>query len=250
MKRILVAGAFTLAVAGQALAADLPPPPAPPPRAPAAYVPVPVPFYNWTGFYIGGNVGYGFGGISLSDSIGSSFASTTSQSFLGGGQVGVNWQFGGLVLGAEGDFEWLPNTSNAITATAPGGAVATATINNRWLTLADARVGYAWDRLLLYGKGGGAFAGVSNSNVNIGGAPVAASVSGSNYGWTAGAGVEYAIWPSVTVRAEYDYVQLTRATYTVATTAAAGPFSGDTITSNNRQISLVTVGLNYKFGGW
>ena len=67
------------------------------------------------------------------------------------------------MIGAEADFDWLPNTSNAISVTAPGGApVATATINNRWLTLVDARLGYAWDRLLVYGKGGWAFGGVSN----------------------------------------------------------------------------------------
>ena len=57
MKRILIAGALALAAGGQALAADLPPPMAPPPRAPAAYVPVPIPYYNWTGFYVGGNLG-------------------------------------------------------------------------------------------------------------------------------------------------------------------------------------------------
>ena len=59
MKRILIASALALAAGGQALAADLPPP-APMPRAPATYVPVAAPYYNWTGFYIGGNLGGGF----------------------------------------------------------------------------------------------------------------------------------------------------------------------------------------------
>src|SRR5579863_4697959 len=150
-QQILIAGVLALSAAGQALAADLPPAPPPPPRAPAAYVPAPIPYYNWSGFYIGGNLGWGFSSPSASDSLGSSIASTTSQSFLGGGQIGANWEFGpGIVIGAEADFDWLPNTSNATTITAPGGApVATTTINDRWLTLVDARVGYAWDRLLV-----------------------------------------------------------------------------------------------------
>jgi outer membrane immunogenic protein len=89
-KLILIAvGALVIAAGGQAFAADLPPPMAPPPRAPATYVPAPVPFYNWTGFYVGGNLGWGFSSPGASDSLGSSIASTTSQSFLGGGQVGA-----------------------------------------------------------------------------------------------------------------------------------------------------------------
>ncbi len=253
MKRVLTAGAFALAATAQALAADLPPAPLPPPRAPAAYIPAPIPYYNWTGFYIGGNVGGIFSGLSASDTIGSNFASTTSQSFLGGGQVGANWElWGGLVIGAEADFDWLPNTKNSITATAPaalGGSTATTAINNRWLTLADARVGYAWDRLLVYGKGGGAFAGVSNSNGTIGATPVNISGPGSLSGWTAGAGVEYAFWNTWSVRAEYDFVRLNSGSYTVAATAPK-PFAGDVISSNNRQLNLFLVGLNYKFGGW
>ena len=173
--------------------------------------------YNWTGFYLGGNVGGVFSGLSASDTLGSSFANTTSQSFLGGGQVGVNYQFwGGLVIGAEADFDWLPNTKNTITATPPAGApTATTAINNRWLTLVDARVGYAWDRLLVYGKGGGAFAGVSNSNGTVGTTVVNISSPGSNSGWTAGAGLEYAFWSTWSVRAEYDFVRLNAVSYTL-----------------------------------
>jgi outer membrane immunogenic protein len=250
-KRLLIASAFAFTASAPAFAADLPPPPAPPPRAPATYVPAPVPFYNWSGFYIGGNVGYGFGNGSngLSDTAGSTFSSTTSQSFLGGGQVGVNWEFwGGVVIGAEADFDWLPNTSNTITAT-NGVSTATASINNRWLTLADARLGYAWDRFLLYAKGGGAFVGESNSSFTTGGVPFPLSGPSTNFGWNAGAGVEWAFWGTWSVRAEYDYIRLQSANFTASATAPP-PFASDVITSNNRTIQLVTVGLNYKFGPW
>ncbi len=167
-------------------------------------MPAPVPIYNWTGIYIGGNVGGAFSGGRTSDSLGSNFTSTTSQSFLGGGQIGVNYEFfGGVVLGAEADFDWLPNTKNALTATAPGGSVATATINDQWLTLVDARIGYAFDRFLVYGKGGGAFAGTSNSSATIGGTSIyGISGPGSNSGWTAGAGVEWAFLGNWSVRAD------------------------------------------------
>jgi opacity protein-like surface antigen len=147
MKRILIASAVAFAAGGQAFAADLPPPMAPPPRAPAMYVPV-VPLYIWTGFYIGGNVGAGWNSTgSITDTFGSTFGTTTNTSFLGGGQVGVNYEFGGgVVVGAEAMFDWLPNTSNTINATGAGaatGSTAAATINNRWLPASSATPGTA-----------------------------------------------------------------------------------------------------------
>ncbi len=260
MKRILIAGTLALAAGGQALAADLPPAPPPPPRAPATYIPAPIPLYNWTGFYIGPNVGFGFTSSStLSDSQASTFTNTTSNAFLGGGQVGVNWEFGpGVVIGAEADFEWLPNTKNTVTATGTGlnaGSTATASINSRWLTLADARLGYAWDRLLVYGKGGGAFVGANNSALTVspGGAVLPLSGPANNMGWNAGIGLEYAFWGTWSAKVEYDYVRLNSASFTAAgpgPVPPAGPFNQDVISSNNRVINLVTIGLNYKFGGW
>ena len=111
MKRILIASAVAFAAGGQALAADLPPPMAPPPRAPAMYVPV-VPLYNWTGFYLGGNVGAGLTSTAVSTAQRAHrFDNHPNTSFLGGGQVGVNYEFGGgVVIGAEAMFDWLPNT--------------------------------------------------------------------------------------------------------------------------------------------
>ena len=109
MKRMLIASAVAVAAGGQALAADLPPPMAPPPRAPPAYIPI-APPYNWTGFYVGGNLGAGFNSKgSISDTLGSTFGTTTNTSFVGGGQVGVNYEFwGGVVIGAEAMFDWVP----------------------------------------------------------------------------------------------------------------------------------------------
>ena len=96
MKRLVFASvALCVGVGSAALAADLPPPMAPPPRAPAAYIPAPIPLYNWSGFYIGGNLGAGWNsGGSVSDTFGSTFSgSGQTTKFLGGGQVGVNYEF-------------------------------------------------------------------------------------------------------------------------------------------------------------
>jgi outer membrane immunogenic protein len=261
MKRMLLASAVALTAGGQALAADLPPPMAPPPRAPAAYIPM-APAYNWSGFYIGGNLGAGFSKNSYSDSIGSTFNSSNSNtSFLGGGQVGVNYEFyNGVVVGAEAMFDWAPNTNNTLTATntLPSGAPVTGTaqFNNRWLTTATGKLGYAWDRVMLYGKGGWAWVGQSNSNVSVTGPagtfPTSISSNSTLGGWTAGLGVEWAFAGNWSARAEYDYIGLQNQNYTVTSTSAR--FNNDVISGNSRSIQLVTAGLNYKFGwgggGW
>jgi outer membrane immunogenic protein len=246
---VVFAFALCCGATSAARAADLP---APAPIPPPVYAP---PVYNWTGFYIGGNLGAAWRGLSgsnFSDTIGSTFTAPTNVQFMGGGQVGGNYQFwGGVVIGAEAMFDWLPNTANTpITATAPDGTAAfLGTINNRWLTTATGRLGYAWDRVLLYGKGGGAWVGASNPGISIGGVPATlTSSNNSDFGWTAGFGLEWAFWNNWSLRAEYDYIGLNNQTFTVA----PGPsiFSGDVITFNNRNISIMTAAVNYKFGGW
>jgi outer membrane immunogenic protein len=254
MKRLLLASVALCVGAGSAaLAADLPPPMAPPPRAPATYIPV-VPLYNWSGFYIGGNLGAGWNsGGSVSDTFGSTFSgSGQTTKFLGGGQVGVNYEFyGGVVVGAEAMFDALPNTTNTFNAVGAGpaaGSTASATFNNRWLTTATGKLGYAWDRVLLYGKAGGAWVGANNPNLTVNGlGQTLSSSTTNNFGWTAGVGVEWAFAGNWSARAEYDFIGLQNQSVTVA---GGGPFAGDTININNRNISMFTAGLNYKFGGW
>ena len=200
-----------------AFAADLP---APAPFPPPVYT---APIYNWTGLYVGGNIGAAWSGLSgsnFSDTIGSTFTAPTNVQFMGGGQVGVNYQFwGGVVIGAEAMFDRLARTATrSITATAPDGTAASmGTINNRWLTTATGRLGYAWDRVLLYGRAGGAWIGAGSPGISIGG--IAAALTSStptDFGWTAGFGLEWAFWNNWSVRAEYDYIGLSNQTFTVA----------------------------------
>jgi outer membrane immunogenic protein len=236
-----------------ALAADLPAPALIPPPA---YVPQ---VYNWTGFYVGGNIGAGWSGLSdtntnFSDTLGSAFSAATNAQFLGGGQVGVNYEFtNGIVIGAEAMFDWLSNSQNAVvTATDPTGTVAAniGTSNARWLTTVSGRLGYAWDRVLLYAKGGGAWVATNTPAISVAGTPASFSSTSNttSSGYTAGFGVEWAFSGNWSVRAEYTYIGLPNQTFTVAPTTPT--FGGDVITFSNRNISMVTGAVNYKFGSW
>ena len=107
--------------------------------------------------------------------------------------------------------------------------------------------------MLLYGKGGWAWVGQSNSNVSVtspaGTFPTSISSNSTLGGWTAGVGVEWAFAGNWSARAEYDYMGLQNQNYTVTSTNPL--FNGDTIGTSSRSIQLVTAGLNYKFGyGW
>ena len=196
----------------------------------------------------------GTGAAAYSDTFGSAFSgSRHDRPVSGRRQVGVNYQFwGGVVVGAEAMFDWLPNTRTRSTQLAAGLRLVIrprSTLNNRWLTTATGKLGYAWDRVLVYGKGGGAWVGAS-ANLDYGqwgtGCGSATS-STANFGWTAGFGVEWAFAGSWSARAEYDFIGLENQTLTVA--LPASPFGGDLINVNNRNINMFTAGLNYKFGG-
>lgn len=179
-----------------ALAADLPNAKGPPAFAP------PPPVFSWSGFYLGGQIGYQWG---TSDPFitGGGVGSQPAYSVyggVGGGHLGFNWQVSQFVFGVEGDVEGTTYTGETLSA---GG--------NFWnRTRYDiegsvrGRVGWAWDRILFYGTGGVAFASIENSAPPVLGGPSNAATTG-RAGWTAGGGVEFAVDPNWTVRAEYRY---------------------------------------------
>jgi outer membrane immunogenic protein len=230
----------------------------------AADIPLPAPpliaispIYDWTGFYIGGNLGAGWAGISdtnFSDTLGSSFTAPTNTQFVGGAQVGVNYQFrGGIVIGAEAMFDWSTvSHNNPVTATDPTGAVGAniGVIDARWLTTATGKLGYAWDRVLLYAKGGGAWVATISPSISVAGVPASFSGASSTTAatWTAGFGLEWAFAGNWSVRAEYDYIALPSQSLTVA--PGTPTFGGDVIGFNNRNLSIFTAALDYKIGAW
>ena len=250
MNKLLLATAITSLLLGTSLAAnaaDLPPAP-PVYRAPPVYAP---PQFSWTGFYIGGNVGGGWSRGNVVDSVfGVNFNNGNSASFLGGGQVGGNYQIGAFVIGTEVDFDWFANNNNSGNGTTVviGGVptILRASANDRWETTLAARFGYAWDRTLFYGKAGGGWVGAGNFAVtNVGtGASVAVSNGNTNVGWLLGTGVEYAFTPNWTAKLEYDYLALNNASFNVTI-----PSTGvvDTFTNGGRNIQTLTVGVNYLF---
>ena len=121
--------------------------------------------------------------------------------------------------------------------------------NARWLTTVSGRLGYAWDRVLLYAKGGGAWVATNTPAISVAGTPASfTSISNTiSSGYTAGFGVEWAFSGNWSVRAEYAYIGLPNQNVTVA--PATPTFGGDVITFSDRNISMVTGAVNYKFGG-
>jgi outer membrane immunogenic protein len=121
--------------------------------------------YDWTGIYVGGHVGGGFSESSWSDPItGIGNGTFNNFGFLGGAQVGANMQFNRLVLGLEGDFSW---TSLKQSRRDSIGETLSTTVP--WTSTITGRVGAAFDRLLVYGKGGFALAQDQSSLTDLGG---------------------------------------------------------------------------------
>jgi len=251
MKRVVVALAGGLLCGGQALAADLPMP-APPPRAPAAYIPV-APLFSWTGIYIGGNAGAAWNRGTVSDAVGNSFTLPSNNAvFAGGGQVGGNWQMGALVLGVEGQFDWLSNQNNASAGIPIGVNTIQVISTDRWLTTLTGRIGFAADHWLFYAKGGGAWVGNQSFTVNnvTTGQSFSSSSGGWNTGWTVGGGIEWAFAGPWSAKIEYDYIKLSSNNFTVPAGSITGLPAGDVFTTANRNTQTVLFGVNYRFGGW
>lgn len=241
MKRMLIAGGFAgglaLAAAGQALAADLPQPAPLPPRAPATYIPAVAPVYNWGGVYVGINGGWGFGSSDWTDNDGYTSGRFNPDGFLIGGTLGFNFQTGGFVFGVEGDGDWTDINGNTGGGCGglPGGGGVTCETKNDWLATIRGRLGYAFDRVLLYGTAGGAGGNVES------GFSGGSFDSSDKFGWTVGGGLEFGITPNLTAKVEYLYVDLGSGS---CSSSCAGL---NTPVSVSFTQSLVRAGLNAKF---
>ncbi|HEY1945057.1 MAG TPA: outer membrane protein [Roseiarcus sp.] len=209
MKKFLLA-ALLAGVATSAFAADLPTRKAPPAPAPV-YMP---PVFTWTGFYVGVNGGGAFanGGRDFGDPDGGEV----------GGTVGYNYQLGQIVLGVEADWDWASLNQNGVNFVGPYKN------NIDDILTARARLGYAIDRTLLYVTGG--YAG-ADQELKF---PGLASNDTWRSGGVIGGGVEYAFTNNISAKAEYLYA----------------PFGDSTNlmgAKSDLNLSLVRVGLNYKF---
>jgi outer membrane immunogenic protein len=225
--------AGTVAYVCSAQAADLPAARAPAPMAPVAYAPV---VYNWTGFYIGGNIGGGFANSKWSDPFTGANDTFSKDGFIGGGQIGYNLQYNWLVLGVEGDFDWTGLSGSGTDFI--GDAINTKT---EWTSTATGRIGAAFDRLLVYGKGGVAFAHDHSSLTDFAGGTASTSVTRT--GWTAGAGLEYALDRNWSAKVEYDYLGFGAEALNLPT-----PTFPTYASNASLNVQEVKFGINYKFG--
>jgi outer membrane immunogenic protein len=254
MFRLLTLFCALIAFGAPAFAADLPPAPAP--RAPVVYVPPVLPVYNWSGVYLGINGGYGFGSSEWTDPLNPS-GSTSSGTFntsggLVGGTLGVNFQTGGFVFGVEGDWDWqgLQGTSTNVfctsvftsTALTSGAGCET---KSDWIATIRGRAGYAADRVLFYGTAGGA---AGNVQVGLNTLPLQST---TEYGWTAGAGIEWAFADNWTAKVEYLFVDLGN---TTCNNSANCGFDTANLNAANDSVkfteSMIRAGVNFKFNGW
>ena len=248
MRKIVIAALLLVASAVTASAADLAARPYA--KAPAVMVPV---VYDWSGFYVGANVGYGWGrsdpGIITfyqpADTVFGTVAGINGKTsgVIGGAQVGYGQQFGNFVLGVEGDI-----SGTGIKGTVSDPVLGyTASSTAQWLATVRGRGGIALDRVLFYGTGGLAVAGVRATLNDTYGATVITTRSDNIYvGWTAGVGAEWAVAPDWTIKFEYLYVDLGTKQNNFREPAPGWP----RISTNTRVTdNIARVGFNYRFGG-
>ncbi len=273
IRSILLASVALVSVSALASAADLPTRMAAP--APVAYA---APVFTWTGFYVGVNAGaawsgkdgcamggdYNNGTYTSWNGYGATCDSDRNTSFIGGGQAGFNYQMGALVLGLEGDIDWMGRGHGHgydydSTTTYVEGGPYEGTYSYRGghagetLSTIRGRLGFGIDRALFYVTGGVAFRDSgSNGTVvyddgNGGVYNYTHTSSDNNVGWAIGGGLEYALTNNVSAKLEYIHAQFDKDNGYYTSTdinAPAMAFSG----KRDNSVDAVRVGLNFRFG--
>jgi outer membrane immunogenic protein len=258
MKKIILATLLAGLGSAAALAADLGAA-APYAKAPAMMAAV----NNWSGFYIGGNIGYGWGsgGSNAAFPPSDFFAhqnallNTNPKGVIGGGQIGYNWQVGSLVTGLEADLQGSGMKGSAsksplilLDGTPEARTGISVESKLSWLATVRGRIGVTvTPDLLLYGTGGLAYGSVSASqsafDVTF---TTSASTNQTKAGWTAGAGAEWMFAHNWSAKAEYLHVDLgsVSATLLDPSTPAFPIFS---TVKTRAQYDIVRAGVNYHF---
>ena len=264
MKRALIGGIGAIALAGMTIEAGVADLGARPiTKAPIA---APIPVFSWTGCYIGGNVGGKWG--SLDGAVSAAQVPVflpngalltfddnnngNNGSFIGGGQLGCQWQTGAWVFGIEGDFDAVGSSDrtfivrNAVVGSpfVPGDAFS---LSHDWQASVRARLGYAWDRWMLYATGGIAWANLNADAVLVGVGAFSADKTIS--GWTVGGGFEYAFNNNLSLGIEYRYTKFDNENFGLGAIPFAVGSSG-LLLNSDLQTSEVTARLNWRFNPW
>ena len=184
------------------------------------------PLYTWTGFYIGGHIGAGF-----RDDNNNIFGNRDDVRFIGGGQIGADYQFSGnFLVGVEGQYSYVDNDNNN-PFLFPGG---TFNQNLRGLASFTGRVGYTWGPGLIYVKGGYAYADMRNNGFG------AFQFNDNRDGYTVGGGLEYMFAQNWSGKIEYQYFDFDRRNLLVGAPLVA-------VANWSEDIHTIKVGLNYRF---
>ena len=265
MKKFLLGTVGLIALgAAPAFAADLP---ARTYTKAPAYVAA---LYDWSGFYIGVNGG---GGVANDRSIivnetfaGAPFVSGTWPGFgnfgsrnasggFGGGQIGYNWQATSWVFGVEADIQGS-GIKGSQGATLPyivdPNTISVGTTEKLdWFGTVRGRLGYAWDRFMIYGTGGFAYGETKSA---LGMTDTFGFVAGNantvtRTGYVVGGGAEYAFSPNWTVKAEYQYIDLGKGTLGATEFLAGAPTAFAVSNTTRYDYHTGRIGINYKWGG-
>jgi outer membrane immunogenic protein len=197
--------------------------------------------YDWSGFYIGGNGGWGQERDNRTDPFGVALGRHDANGGTAGGQIGYRWQTGPAVFGLEAQGNWADFTGSNASLIAPAVSVHS---KMDAFGLFTGQIGYAWNNVLLYAKGGAAVTDTKYDAILAG---VVTASSGDNTRWGAvvGAGLEYGFAPNWSAAVEYDHIFQDghSSTFTTPAGVVVGTFrdSGDT--------DLVTARINYRWGG-
>ena len=221
MKNALAIGIGILALAAApALAADLPP--HMPTKAPVVYTPV----TNWSGCYVGGHAGGAWSrtGDTLDNGAGvvENF-SYNPNSFMGGGQVGCQYQFSpNWVVGIEGTWSWVKLNQTDASVLAPPRQ---RTVGLDQIATVTGKLGYTWDRWMLYAKGGFAETKIDTFAINPA-TGVSSDANSWQSGWTVGAGLDYMITPNFILGVEFNYYRFGFDRTVPATDGTIGTYTG------------------------
>jgi outer membrane immunogenic protein len=228
------------------------------------YAKAPPPPPSWAGWYIGVNAGVNWQGAQNQigdpkDAPNTPAVATSTTGFIGGGQIGYNWQDGNFVYGLEGDIDGLTGTAKSLNpyANFPGATGSKQFSNSiRWLSTVRARTGLAVGNTMAYVTGGLAIGGVQNSWTNTfpgacgGTTSCIKSESTTRLGWAFGGGIEHILWNSHwTVGLEGMFVDLGGSTVTNVLPASTSPHFGATTKTAHfsNQAMIGRLKLNYKF---
>jgi len=238
--------AASVALPIMANAADLPiqkAPPAPPPL-------------TWSGFYLGVHGGAGFGAKTfdyndLSPAAPFRWDSSVSVNGpLGGGQIGLNWQAGWVVLGVEGEGSYADISGHGFCNTTVFFVNCSARTSS--LAAVTGHLGAAVDKAMVYVKGGAAWARDSLTIANVAMPPAtiafSSSLSDTRVGWTLGMGVEYMLLPCWSLKLEYDYMDFGTKRYNFASSSTIVPAETFTNWDVSQRLHVMTIGINYHLG--